>query len=566
MAQQQQNITIAAPGFEGLNTEDSPLQQDPAFCVKADNAVLDKSGRIGARKAWGEYTTANNLTYSVDASTARTEEVVHRLGSGLVNGVRSILCSVEVTQFDTSNVLLQSDYFVCELNTTTEELDEITLPTLTDSAKLVDCQFVAFNDAMYVFSKGNECMKWDGTTMSLLFTGTVDTDYIPPTDDTGVLASAINGDVATAAYGRLWVTGVDGDYQNIYYSDLLLSNQWYDGRAAPEDSQNTGGIINVSQYWPAGRDRIVSLVAHNGFLIVFGRQSMLVYSGVSEDPAALTGATLSDTITNIGCVSRDAVTVVGSDVLFLDDTGVRSLGRTIQEKSAPIGDLTYNIRSDISRQIDITADKSSISMSYWPDEALVLVLFSAEGLGYVVGLRSPSKTGGMKITRWVDCRFNRALYFENADKVRILLATNQDSKGLTQYTGFNQYDGGSYQFKYLSTDLSFGQSVSEKFIKQIDYTLAAIGANAQGYAEWGYVGSPEYTRLFTVKADNASLYGEDAEYNIAEFAQGLTPITRYRINAKGSGSRVVIGCRVDILGNGCSLQEINVQTLLGRIT
>ena len=50
MAQQQQNITVSAPGFQGLNTEDSPLQQDPGFALVADNAVVDKFGRIGSRK------------------------------------------------------------------------------------------------------------------------------------------------------------------------------------------------------------------------------------------------------------------------------------------------------------------------------------------------------------------------------------------------------------------------------------------------------------------------------------------------------------------------------------
>jgi len=52
MAQQLQNITVAAPGFGGLNTQESPIGGDPSFASVADNCVIDKLGRIGARKGW----------------------------------------------------------------------------------------------------------------------------------------------------------------------------------------------------------------------------------------------------------------------------------------------------------------------------------------------------------------------------------------------------------------------------------------------------------------------------------------------------------------------------------
>ena len=50
MAQPLQSINLVAPAFMGINTEDSPLAQDPSFAEIADNAVIDKRGRIAARK------------------------------------------------------------------------------------------------------------------------------------------------------------------------------------------------------------------------------------------------------------------------------------------------------------------------------------------------------------------------------------------------------------------------------------------------------------------------------------------------------------------------------------
>ncbi len=60
MAQELKSINLVAPGFKGINTEDSPLSQDPSFAETADNAVIDKRGRIAARK--GHSVTTTNKT------------------------------------------------------------------------------------------------------------------------------------------------------------------------------------------------------------------------------------------------------------------------------------------------------------------------------------------------------------------------------------------------------------------------------------------------------------------------------------------------------------------------
>ena len=61
MAQQLQSINLVAPAFKGVNTEDSPLAQDPSFAEIADNAVIDKRGRIAARKGHSVVTTTKTV-------------------------------------------------------------------------------------------------------------------------------------------------------------------------------------------------------------------------------------------------------------------------------------------------------------------------------------------------------------------------------------------------------------------------------------------------------------------------------------------------------------------------
>ena len=52
MPQQIQTYSISAPGFYGLNTQDSSLDLSQGFALVATNCVIDKFGRVGARKGW----------------------------------------------------------------------------------------------------------------------------------------------------------------------------------------------------------------------------------------------------------------------------------------------------------------------------------------------------------------------------------------------------------------------------------------------------------------------------------------------------------------------------------
>jgi hypothetical protein len=52
MAQPIQTFSISAPGFLGLNTQDSPLDLASGFALVATNCIIDQYGRIGSRKGW----------------------------------------------------------------------------------------------------------------------------------------------------------------------------------------------------------------------------------------------------------------------------------------------------------------------------------------------------------------------------------------------------------------------------------------------------------------------------------------------------------------------------------
>ena len=57
MAQPVQQVAIRSPGYQGLNTEQSPINSDPEFALVADNCVVDQIGRLTTRLAFADYLT-----------------------------------------------------------------------------------------------------------------------------------------------------------------------------------------------------------------------------------------------------------------------------------------------------------------------------------------------------------------------------------------------------------------------------------------------------------------------------------------------------------------------------
>ena len=288
---------------------------------------------------------------------------------------------------------------------------------------------------MFLFAKGVPFSRMlDGTTFTTVPAQVTALD--------GSKVSDIDGDIAISAYGRLWVAGVNDNYHEIHYSSLLDETQWYDASDTTSSTGNTGGVIDVREYWPVESDTIVGIHAHNGFLLVFGRNSILVYANANAgDPAGEDGIRLQDAISNVGLVRRDAICNIGTDVLFVDDSGVRSIGRVIQEKSNPVGEPSLNIRREIQEVIstELALDPfwSGIKMEYMPSKSLAIMLFTGLRIAYVLHLNMPSKTGGMKITRWTECFWNDSCEVKSADGDLIYLGGKVD-KGLLKYQGYIQ--------------------------------------------------------------------------------------------------------------------------------
>lgn len=571
MASQLRQLSVRSPGSEGLSSEISPFQSSTEFALRADNAVIDRVGRLACREAFADLITqydGGNANYDVvrlcqiqgeDAITnvglaefgLSEFSTAEYSGFGLDNGIKvdqTFGLMGEGTPFTRNKVSrgAMSDEIstVSDVQHTSyvgfyQEGNVLkTIDAIRPKHGLTNCKLLTFNRECYVFSKGEEVMVWNGTEARKLS----ETEGYSPPKAEAIIAPIIDGDIACAAYGRLWVSGVNGDYQTVYFSDMLLGHQWYDGSQELDDWANSAGIIDVAEYWPDGEDTITGIAAHNNFLIIFGRKSILIYSGAQGDPAGEQGIKLEDAIKDVGLVNQDAMCNIGTDHLFVDSLGVRSLGRVIQEKSAPISEPSMNVASLI-RPLVATYSRN-VRLIHMPAKSLVICLFPAMREAYVFQLGRPSATGGLRATRWTGCDFFDSITVRTELDEKTVLG-GRDSRGLCVYGGFKQPT--DYPFRYESTVLAGTDTLMQTMIpKSTSYSFHAEKTPSVFNATWGFGSDMEYSRPL-------------------RNPKGKSEFKTVTTSLNGTGEMLRIGFDSMIEGTEMSMQQITLNILLGRI-
>lgn len=578
MAQPVNQFTIKGYGFQGLNTEMSPIGSDPSFALRADNCIIDRVGRIASREAFARDIEPREGVFSgVSVDVTEVSADYSYEGADKHLDPHPVCTVLSGTYYPESMPVQRADWNGVETSSKREmnpnemygydlgyewnnTILKCTYPAI-DNSGLERSLYTHFKEDLFLFSRGNSFLKYNGSG------GWEDVAYTPPKTDDGNIVDKIDGDIAISAYGRLWVSGVNGDYQKIYYSSLLREDQWYDGQGTPDDAQNTAGIINVAEYWPVDFDQIVNIHAHNGFLLVFGRRSILVYANANTgDPAGENGIQLQDAISNVGLVERDAICNTGTDVMFCDDTGLRSLARVIQEKSTPIGEPSMNVKRELMDMIQ-TEERSvslvrGIKMAYFPSKSLVVCLFRSQQIAYTFSTERPSTTGGAKTTRWTDCYWT-SMYFAEDNAIGRPYLGGTDGRGILQYKGYRGYDPYWLDFESMALGVT-GSTIQTLVAKSIIYLVLSQAVPADAKAKWGFGSYLQYDYDFRIKTKGTTEWGI-AEFGIDEYTGGEPGIWKNKVNTIGAGEFMRVGLEIKIDGSAFAIQEIAVNTAVGRI-
>ena len=207
MSQQLQPLTVAAPAFFGLNTEESPVDMSPNFASVADNCVIDNRGRIGARK--GHSAISSN-------------------GAAVLGTSRGIEGLFEFTSFAGATVVFSTGNNKILHGTST--LAACVLPD-GYSISANNWKITSFKNDVYFFQTGHAPLRSVAGSTTLV-----------------AIAGAPSANEVVSAFGRLWAADVVGNKYTVYVSSLLNGTQW---------SGNTSFQIDVTQFWPTGYDEVV---------------------------------------------------------------------------------------------------------------------------------------------------------------------------------------------------------------------------------------------------------------------------------------------------------------------
>lgn len=507
MASPLQPISINAPSFFGLNTQDSSVALPPEFALLADNCVIDRFGRIGARKGVNQF------------SDTQFPDPIRMMHEHILKDATKEFYIATGAEF----------YSVAVDGTTTLEY---THPTATDS----NWQPLSFNGDFYAFQEGEQPVFHHitaGHSWELIGGGGAH----------NTLPVGVNWfGTASAVYGRIWAARTNIDKQIVYYSDTLIGHDFTTGAS---------GALSLETVFPNGTDEITHIAGFNGFLVIFCRNCIIIYSG-AEDPSSMQ---LADVIDGVGCIARDSVQDIGTDLLFLSSQGLRSLQRVIQEKSLPQRDMSKNVRD--SFLVDILGEPNPIKTVYSPRDAFYLVALNSTSRVYCFDIRTQLEDGSARVTTWSGIT-PTAFATTRAEEV-LHIATDG---WVTKYENYADL-GQPYEMSYLTGFLDAGNSSVNKILKEVAVLLLG-GSEDQVNLRYEVDYGTNYREVVRILPLSSTAEYGIAEYDIAEYSQGQV-INRLKYNIGKVGQVFQIGLTIEVFSDPISIQQLSIFFKQGRL-
>jgi hypothetical protein len=502
-------FSITAPGFAGLNTQDAPVDMDSKFALEANNCIIDKFGRVGSRKGWETVSDTSVALGSADIEcigelieTTGTSTIVAAGNGKLFKLVGSTLTELTYGGGGAAPTIVLNNWQTCDLN-----------------------------GAIIFFQEGYDALTYDPSLST--------TTYRRLSEHPSATGTVPKANCAISAYGRIWAARTDTDHMTVYWTDTLTHQKWSGG---------TSGSLNLYGVFPQGGDEIVGLAAHNNQLIIFGAKQILIYTG-AKDPSTMT---LYDAIGNCGCMGRDTIENLPDDIVFLSGGGLRTLGRTIQEKSAPITTISRTVNDDLLSYLINENSATTIRSIYSPVDAFYLLTFKNSLVTFCFDMRTPMQDGSYRVTTWSS--IHPRCYHYSSDRV---LYMGQPGY-IAQYAGYSD-NGAEYRMSYYTNWIDFGDPIRTSVFKKA--VLSLFGTlNQQVVLKWGFDYTSATKSATTTITDTSTV----AEYNIAEY--GIGEYTRNLVikslglQGSGTGKVFQVGIECQIVGYPISIQRIDIYT------
>jgi hypothetical protein len=234
--------------------------------------------------------------------------------------------------------------------------------------------------------------------------------------------------------------------------------------------------------------------------------------------------------------------------------------RTIQEKSAPLRDLSRNVRNDLMTYIT-TETASDIKAAYSEVNAFYLLILPIAKQVYVFDTKAQLQDGSARVTTW-DSIEPTALYSRRNGDLLI------GKKGYIGKYGTYLDNASSYRFQYYTNYSDIGNDNITSILKKI--SVVVIGGTNQIFTiKWSYDFSGQYySTQATIPISSV------AEYGMAEYGANGVPVAYYSTGiqigtlvgqASGYGKVVQTAYEIEINGSGISIQKIEIQSKHGKL-
>lgn len=498
-------ISLVSPAFFGLNKQAESSILGVEWATEASNCVFDSSGRLACRKGWVAATASG-----ISGNPVISQIAEYRKDDG------------------TNEIILAADNTLWLLDTSITDIGG----TLTPAGN--NWQFVNFNGLIIGVQEGESPIFWDGTA----------SDFAEITESNGTIPDAT---CALSFAGRLWL----GLGSVLYYSALLDEAEW----------STDSGSFDFTSVWPNGADTIVALAAFNGRVVVFGRNTTLILtdgqgSELGIDPD---NAYVEDTL-GVGCISRDTVREVeGEDLLFLSSSGVLSLQRLIQEKSAPLSNVSKNNRNYLMEYVG-TEDVDKIRAEFSPENNFYILSLPTASKTFCFDTSAKLEDGTYRMTDWA---VGPSALLRASDGK--LYMTYKGSPGeLGTYSGYLD-DVDTIPLSWASGWLNLGQDFESylKILKNINATVFT-GASVTVALKWALDFQDSFSSAtFTTGQGGQAEFGE-AEFGEAEYSGGIV-LNKKGINTYGTGQYIRLGLQTNVNNSPFSMQQITMFAKIGRL-
>jgi hypothetical protein len=349
------------------------------------------------------------------------------------------------------------------------------------------------------------------------------------------------------AFGRLWM--MDSTSTVLHFSAILEPSKWYGTGAGSVDLKKTEGFLG-------GLDRVVAIASVQNNIVIFGKDNILIYN---NDPIQFA---LQDSLPNVGLDHRDSVQNIGADLLFMDDTGLRSLLRSVSSESGRLEVLLLSKHNKLTLLDNIAdaEDDGYVVRSAYDQIEGNYMLFMGD-ITWCFDLKFPLEDGSLRTTTWGIDDYAAGTTAERMhgghwDSVNSKLIIGFGSDGFN-HGGFARYlstttdsdgeDADDTNVYWLTNFSNLGDP-RKKFIKSIEM-VTRNSANGQHNVIYGYDALTEYPLQTSATTQGV-------------FADTLQ---RFKFITVGNGEYIQVGSTMTTNRNVGEWVSISFNLTMGRL-